>query len=88
LVEDSGERVGIGPIDGRVHRLRDPREGWRRRLGLLVAAGQCLRDEFGDELAQRPALLVPERLELAQNRRLDVNRRTGHDAMMITIGTS
>jgi hypothetical protein len=77
----------IGEVDLRTHRPRDPAK--RRPTALAnFAVVKSLGKKVRDEAAKRLAFLLLAAFEIPQNRRVDVDRRSGHDELMITLRAS
>jgi hypothetical protein len=81
-VEHLVHRFLIGEVDLCTHRPRNPAK--RRWTGLSnFALVQSLGKEVRDQAAERFALLLLAAFEIPQNGRINIDRRSGHDALMI-----
>jgi len=81
-VEDLVDRVLIGEVDLCTHRPCDPPK--RRWTDLLNSAlVQRLSEEVRDQAAERFAFPLLPAFEIPQDGRIDIDRRSWHDALMI-----
>jgi len=86
-VEHRVDRVFIGEVDLRTHRPRDPAK--RRWTDLLnFALVQRLGEKVRDQAAERFAFALLAAFEIPQNGRIDIDRRSWHDALMIYLFAS
>jgi hypothetical protein len=77
----------IGEVDLCTHRPSDPAK--RPWTGLIrFALVQSLGEEIRDEAAQRFAFLLLASFEIPQNRCVNIDRRSWHDALMINVFAS
>jgi hypothetical protein len=80
-------RFLIGEVDPRTHRTRDPAK--RRWTDLInFALVQSLGEEVRDEAAKRFAFSLLPTFEIPQNGRVNIDRRSGHDELMINFFAS
>src|SRR4030095_9355491 len=81
-VERFVDRFFIGEVDLRTHRPRDPAK--RRWIGLIdLALVKSLGEKVRDEPTKRFAFTLPAAFESPQNRRVNIDRRSRHDDLMI-----
>jgi hypothetical protein len=86
-VEGLVHRFLIGKVDLRTHRPHDPvKRRWTSLSNFAVV--QSLGEEIRDEAAERFAFSLLAAFEIPQNGRVNIDRRSRHDEMMINFYAS
>lgn len=83
FVERSVERLLVRDIDASSHRARRPMEFSGYRLA-ANSMSQSFRHELGYQSTKRLSLLFSNLLELLEERCVEIQRRSGHDVMMLS----